>query len=719
MKRVLPLLLAAACSGPATQKPGPTGPTPETPPDAGATGAVDKPAKQSDDPFLWLEDVTGDKALAWAKAQNAITTKELEAQPGFEDGRARLASIMDSKDKIPYVGKRGKYLYNLWKDADHLRGLYRRTSLAEYRKKDPKWETVLDVDALGKAENESWVFEGMDCLYPKYEKCLVALSRGGSDATVWREFDMTKKDFVADGFSLPEGKSTLGWKDDDTVFVSADFGAGTMSPSGYPLATKEWKRGTKLDDAPIVFQGDANDVGAGAYRSWDHGKVRDMAYREITTFTAQTFLLGKDGYQKLDVPDDASIGFWDDQAIVSLRTDWTVGGTTYAGGSTLIIGEKDFLAGKRAFQAIFTPTAHSALDSTAFLKTTFLTNELVDVHNQLFSWKRTKKGWVKKAVKTPKLASFSAWAYDEDEGDDYWFSSSDFLTPSTLELQQAKKKSREVIKKSPTFFDAKGLSIEQHFATSADGTKVPYFQIGPAKLPLDGSTPTLIEGYGGFEISLTPYYSGGVGSEWLEKGGVYVVPNLRGGGEYGPMWHQQAILHNRQRVYEDFAAVAQDLIDRKVTAPAKLGIRGGSNGGLLVGVMMTERPDLFGAVVCQAPLLDMKRYHLLLAGASWMGEYGNPDDPDDWAAISQYSPYQNVKKDVTYPRVLFTTSTRDDRVHPGHARKMAAKMEEQGHDVLFYENVEGGHAGAADSAEAAYMSMLTYSFLYEQLGMNQ
>jgi prolyl oligopeptidase len=719
MKRAsLLLCLVAACGGgggssrPETMKPIP----PPTDP-VGTDPVVNTPP--AEDPYLWLEEVTSDKSLEWARKQNAVTGAELEARPGFADGRDRIRAIMDSKDKIPFVGKQGKWLYNTWKDADHPRGLYRRTTLAEYKKKDPKWETVLDVDALGKAEGESWVWRGMNCLYPKYERCLVSLSRGGADAVVVREWDMVKKEFVADGFTVPEAKTSIGWKDLDTVYIGTDFGPGSMSSAGYPLVSKEWKRGTPLSEAKTIFEGEPTDVGAGVGRQWDHGKVRDLAYREMTTFTSQSFLLGKDGFAKLDVPDDAGVGFWDDQAIVSLRTDWTIAGKTWPAGSTMIISEKDFLAGKRDFQALFTPDAHSSLEGMTTLKTMFLTNELVDVHNTLYAWKRTKKGWKKTKVKTPELASFGAWAYDDDEGDDYWFSTSDFLTPSTLELQVAKKKKREVIKKSPAFFDSKGLAIEQHFATSADGTKVPYFQIGRKDMPLDGTNATLIEGYGGFEISLTPYYSGGVGSQWLEKGGVYVVPNLRGGGEYGPTWHQAAVGHDRQRAYDDFAAVAQDLIDRKVTAPAKLGIRGGSNGGLLVGVMMTERPDLFGAVVCEQPLLDMKRYHLLLAGASWMGEYGNPDVAEDWAAISKYSPYQNVKADVKYPRVLFTTSTRDDRVHPAHARKMAARMMEQGHDVLFYENIEGGHAGAADSAQAAYFSMLTYAFLSEQLGMEK
>jgi prolyl oligopeptidase len=717
------LLVLGACGGgrtPDAEKPTPTkdGPVSDgkQPDDTDPPDVTPPPA---DDPYLWLEDVTGERALEWARAQNKTSMSELEAVPGFAEQRARALSILDSKDKIPYATKHGKLLYNFWTDAEHPRGLWRRTTIASNAKAKPAWEVVLDVDKLGKDEGESWVFEGANCLYPKFERCLVSLSRGGADAVVVREFDVVEKAFVADGFTLPEAKTEVGWKDLDTLYVATDFGAGSLTSSGYPRIAKEWKRGTPLAEATTIFEGETTDVSAGVYRQWDHGKVRDFAYRSPTFFSNLSYLRGADGsFAKLDKPDDATISFWDDQVLVALRTEWTVGDKTWPAGSMMVGPAKDYLAGKRDLQALFTPTAHSSLDGVTALKSILLVNELDDVHNDLYAWKRGKKGWTRTKIKTPPLSTFGAREWDSDENDDYWLTTTGFLTPSTLELQHGKGK-RKVMKRTPAYFDAKGLEVTQHFVTSKDGTKVPYFQVAKKGLVLDGSTPTIIEGYGGFEISLTPYYSALVGANWLEKGGVYVVPNLRGGGEYGPSWHTQAIKHDRQRVYEDFAAVAEDLIARKVTSPPKLGIRGGSNGGLLVGVMMTERPDLFGAVVCMAPLLDMKRYHKLLAGASWMDEYGNPDDPADWAVISTYSPYQNVKAGVTYPRVLFTTSTRDDRVHPGHARKMMARMVEQGHDALFYENIEGGHAGAADTAQAAYLTTLTYTFLAKQLGLGQ
>jgi prolyl oligopeptidase len=716
----LPLLLVVAACG------GGSSPTATTPPEVStpAPAAAAKPAANApEDPYLWLEDVTGEKQLAWVREQNAKSGAELEAVPGFAETRARILSILDSKDKIPVVYVHGKYLYNLWQDADHPRGLWRRATLAEYRKKNPKWETVLDVDALGKAEGESWVFKDesvhfdVQCLYPKFERCLFKLSRGGADAVVVREFDVAKKAFVEGGFVVPEAKSDVYWKDADTVYVASDFGPGSLTTSGYPRVVKEWKRGTPLAEAKTIFEGDVNDVAAFVVREWDHGKPRDLAYRATSFYTNETSVVGDSGVTKLDKPDDAEIWFWDDQVLIRLRDAWTVGDRTWPAGSLLAAKEADYLAGKRDFQALFTPTEHTSLAERGVirLRSIVVVNELDDVHNRLFAWKHGAKGWIRTEVKTPPLAALDVRAFDEDRSDDYWVTSESFLTPETLELAHGKK--REMLKKGPTFFDAKGLEVTQHFVASKDGTKIPYFQIGKKNLPLDGSTPTLIEGYGGFELALTPNYSGSVGAAWLEKGGVYVVPNLRGGSEYGPAWHQAAVKLQRQNVYDDFAAVAEDLIARKVTSPPKLGIRGGSNGGLLVGVMMTQRPELFGAVVCMVPLLDMKRYHLLLAGASWMAEYGNPDDPTEWAAIAKYSPYQNVKKGATYPRTLFTTSTRDDRVHPGHARKMVARMLEQEHDILYYENIEGGHGGAADHAQKAYLSTLTYAFLAKQLGL--
>ncbi len=712
MRRALPLLLAIGCSAPAKET---AHAVPPPPPDPVVVVTPPPPAPPVEDPFLWLENIDADRSLDWARAQNKQAKAELEAVPGFATTQTRLKAIYDSKDKIPYVTKRGKYLYNFWQDDAHLRGLWRRTTLAEYKKPAPKWEVLLDLDALNTQEKASWVWKGSECLYPAYDRCLLSLSRGGADATVMREFDVPTKKFVADGFTLPEAKNLLAWKTLDTVYVGTDFGPGSMTTSGYPRIVKEWKRGTPLASATTLFEGKDTDVDVSAYRQHDHGKVRDFVSRAPSFFTNETYRLDGGKVTKLDKPDDASVGFWDDRALVTLRSDWKIGDTVWPAGSLLMTGEADYLAGKRDFTSIFTPKPNTSLGGLTATKTTLYVTELEDVHDLLYAWHKQGKTWTRTQIATPPLASFDVSPWDDDENDDYWVTSSNFLAPASLALVQKGKS--QTLKQSPAFFDATGLEVTQHFVASKDGVRVPYFMIAKKGLALDGSTPTLIEGYGGFEVSLTPYYSAGVGVAWLERGGVYVVPNLRGGGEYGPTWHTSAIKANRQRVYDDFAAIASDLIARKITRPDRLGIIGGSNGGLLVGVMMTERPELFGAVVCEAPLLDMKRYHLLLAGASWMEEYGNPDVPAEWAAIAKYSPYQNLRAETKYPRVLFTTSTRDDRVHPGHARKMAARMIEQHHDVLFYENIEGGHAGSADNAQRAFMQTLAYAFLWKQLAL--
>jgi prolyl oligopeptidase len=702
--------LVAACGSSNPPPAQPTSPPPTEPaaepPHVDATATKPAPVE---DPYLWLEDVTGDKSLAWVRERNKTSQGELEAAPGFTAMRDRFRKILESKDKLPYATKRGRFYYNFWQDDANPRGLVRRTSLAEYKKAKPAWETVLDIDALNKAEHASFVFKGEQCLYPKYERCLISLSPGGGDSVIVRELDMVKKKFVDGGFTLPEGKSSVAWKDENTVYVAADFGAGTLTSSGYARIVKEWKRGTPLESAVTVFEGQPTDVAVGAARTWDHGKSYDVVSRGITTYTSETFLRGKDGkLTKIDVPADASPDLWNDQLMITLRTDWTIGAKTWPKGALLTEALPAYLAGKRDFTMLYEPSPTTSLDSTAGLKTAVVINELDNVHNKLSVWTFGAKGWAKKPMPgiADDLATHSLWAVDGDgSSNDYWLSTSGFIEPSTLALGTLGKPAAP-IKKSPAFFDATGLVVEQHFATSKDGTKVPYFQISKDKLALDSSHPTVLYGYGGFEISLTPGYDPIAGAAWEERGGVYVLANIRGGAEYGPAWHQAALKHDRQRAYDDFIAVAEDLIARKVTSTPHLGINGGSNGGLLMGVMLVERPDLFGAIVCQAPLLDMKRYNKLLAGASWMEEYGDPANADDWAALAKFSPYQNVKAGTKYPRTLFTSSTRDDRVHPGHARKMVARMLEQGHDVLYYENVEGGHGGA-----------VKYTFFAKQLGL--
>ena len=705
------LVLLSACS-PVNQA--------QTEPDA-APAAAPVAAAPAEDPYLWLEDVGGDTALDWVRARNAQSQQAIESAPGFAQLENDLLAILDSDAKIPYVYKQGDYFYNFWTDSKNQRGIWRRTTLAEYRKAEPAWETLIDVDALNAQEGENWVWHGASCLRPKdkgepYRRCLVSLSRGGADADVTREFDLENKAWLKDGFFRPEAKGSLSWIDEGTVYVATDFGEGSMTTSGYARIVKEWKRGTPMESARVVYEGQPTDMSIGAYHDDTPGFERDFVYRALAFYNNELYLRRADGtLQKIDVPNSAQAGVSREWLMLELREAWTVDGVTYPQGALLAAGFDDFMAGKRELSVVYAPDERSSLAGFGRTRDHFYINVLEDVKNRIYLVTPNGKTWTRTPLPNlPTLGTVSISAVDDEDSNDFFLTVNDYLTPNSLYLGTIGGEAPALLKQLPAFFDASRFEVSQNFATSKDGTKVPYFMVAPKNLVLDGSNPVLLYGYGGFEISLTPGYNAAAGRGWLEQGGVYVVANIRGGGEYGPRWHQAALKQNRHRAYEDFAAVAQDLIARKVTAPAHLGIQGGSNGGLLMGNMTVLYPELFGAVVCQVPLLDMKRYSKLLAGASWMAEYGDPDT-DDWNFIQTFSPYQNVKKDVKYPPVLFTTSTRDDRVHPGHARKMMARMMEQGHDVTYYENIEGGHGGAADNRQRAHMQALAYAFLKQRL----
>ena len=674
----------------------------------------------AEDPYEWLEEVLGDKALEWVKARNAIVQNRMEGEPSFEKLRSDLLEILDSNARIPFVSKRGEYYYNFWRDKTNERGLWRRTTLEEYRKAEPKWEVVLDLDALGKTENENWVWKGASLLRPDYQRALITLSRGGADANITREFDLKTRSFVVDGFELPESKGSVSWIDIDHLFVSTDFGDASMTDSGYPRMAKLWKRGTPIEQAKLVYEGKQEDMSVGAVHDDSPGFERNFVTRNIAFYNDELFLVKDSGeLVKIDAPNTASKSVFKQYLLLELREAWTIDSKTYPAGSLLVSDFDRFLRGERAFEVLFEPSSNTALSSVTTTKDHVVINVLEDVKNRLYvltpSTTESSAAWRREPlVGAPAFGTVNVTAVDSDESNDYFMTSTDYLTPTTLSIGTVGKAPEE-LKRLPHFFDSVGMQISQHFATSSDGTKVPYFMVAKKDLNLDGKNPTLLYGYGGFEISLQPNYSATVGRAWLTQGGVYVVANIRGGGEYGPRWHQAALKENRLRAYEDFAAVAKDLVARGVTSKQRLGIQGGSNGGLLVGNMITLYPELFEAGVCQVPLLDMKRYNKLLAGASWMAEYGNPDYPDQWAYIRKFSPYQNVQPSVAYPKVLFTTSTRDDRVHPGHARKMMAKMESQGHAVWYYENIEGGHGGAANNKQSAFMQALAYTFLKQEL----
>jgi len=675
----------------------------------------------SADPFLWLEDVAGERALNWVRERNAESQKLLEAEPGFPAMRDGIRSVLDSREQIPYVVRRGEQLYNLWRDARNPRGLWRRTTLVDYRTREPAWETVIDLDALGKAEGENWVWAGASCLGPGYRRCLVSLSRGGADATVVREFDTVDKAFIAGGFTLPEAKTDVEWIDADTIYVGTDFGPGSMTDSGYARIVKRWTRGEPLAEAPLVFEGEKQDVGTGVAVDKTPGFERTVFTRSIDFYNSRQWLLQDGQLIPIDRPSDARFAFWRDKVLIELRSDWTLGTRAWPRGSLLVGDAAAYLKGERELQALFTPTPTRSLSSFAATRSKVLLTVLDNVASRLEEWSPGDPRWQRREVRVPSAGTLSATPLhdpllkDDPLAEGYLLNFTDFLTPDSLLLGVTGSDQHETLKSRPHFFDASGMRTEQRFAKSKDGTRVPYFVVWPKGAKADGKNPTILYGYGGFEVAQQPFYSGIIGRTWTGRGGVWVLANIRGGGEFGPGWHQAAVKHNKQKSYDDFAAVAEDLIATKVTSSRHLGIEGGSNGGLLVGAVMLQRPELFNAVVCQVPILDMRRYHQLLAGASWMAEYGDPDKPEDWAALSKYSPYQNVKRGMKLPKVLFATSTRDDRVHPGHARKMAARMIAFGHRVLYWENIEGGHGGAADNAQRAQMMALEYSFLWRQL----
>jgi prolyl oligopeptidase len=675
------------------------------------------PAEKVEDPYLWLEDVEGEEALAWVEEQNKDSLGTLEALPTFQPIYDRNLEIYDSEERIASPGLLGEHIYNYWRDATNKRGIWRRTTLENYVSGDLDWDVVLDLDALAEDEDEDWVWKGSSCLRPEYVKCLLRLSRGGADAVVVREFDSETKAFIEDGFYVAEAKSQMSWIDEDTVFVGSDFGDDTVTDSGYAKTSRLWTRGVPLAEAKEVFAGEQADVAVSVYRAWDGDESYDVVHRTPTFFTAIRYMYAEDGnHQKIEIPDDSSFhGLMNGQMIVELKSDWQPADKNYVQGTLMSIEFDTFMDGGRDFEIIYVPTERSAIPrgGVAWTRDYLILNQLEDVTSKLSRYGLIDGEWLRTEIQTETLGSISLVSVAEDSNV-FFFNYEGFLRPDTLYVANDGGDSVEPLFALPSFFDAEGMSVEQHFATSKDGTKIPYFLVLPNGFELSADTPTLIYGYGGFQISRTPSYSATVGHAWLARGAAYVVANIRGGGEYGPRWHHAALKEHRQRAYDDMAAVAEDLIARDVTRAEHLGVRGGSNGGLLTGVMLTQRPDLWGAVVVQVPLLDMKRFNHLLAGASWMDEYGNPDT-DDWSYIKEYSPYHNIDADADYPKAFFTTSTRDDRVHPAHARKMVARMKEMDHDLYYYENTVGGHAGASDNTQAARLQSLIYSYLWDQL----
>lgn len=677
--------------------------------------ALSARAQNAEDPYIWLEDVQGERALSWVRAQNDRSTGRLTSAPGFNATYDRLLAIYNDTARIPYPSTKGDFIYNFWQDGGHERGVVRRTTLASFLSPQPDWETVLDVDALAASEGRNWVYKGSTDLHPDYTRSFIRLSNGGADAVEHREFDRATGTFVTNGFRLPEGKSNLDWIDLNTVYVGTDFGPGSMTTSGYPRIVKRWKRGTPLESAETIFEGESTDVEAGAYV--DHTPVRDyhIVYRSISFWESERYYLSGDELVRLELPKDAWLSFFNSHMLVSLNSDWRIRERIYPSGSIVAIDFDEFLNGGRDFSIVVDPDERSSVINFSSTRDYLLVNTIRNVRGELYRYRPEGREWKKERIGMPEFGSIHVIDADE-RSNDFFITYTDYLTPATLYRVNESGRATPV-RSGPSYFEANGLTIEQQEAISTDGARIPYFIIHRRDIPLNGTTPTILYGYGGFRVALTPNYDATVGTSWLEDGGAYVVANIRGGDEFGPAWHEAARKQNRQRAYDDFIAVAEDLIGWKITSPEHLGVMGGSNGGLLVGVAFTQRPDLFNAAACMVPLLDMKRYHMLLAGASWMGEYGDPDVPEEWDFIRRYSPYHNLSAAGKYPEVFFVTSTRDDRVHPGHARKMAARMEELGHPFLYYENIEGGHAGAANHRQTAYRNALIYTYFRLKLGL--
>jgi prolyl oligopeptidase len=671
-------------------------------------------AAQPPDPFLWLEDVEGARAMEWVEQHNTRTLDELAQHPTYQPIFDRAVQILDSQDRIAYPSILGERLYNFWQDADHPRGVWRRTSWESYLAGEPEWETVLDIDALAASEDVPWSFGGTTCLTPEYRRCLVRLSRGGADAVEVREFDVQTRSFIDDGFALPEAKLSVAWVDANTLLVATDFGEGSMTTSGYARIAKLWRRGTALADAETLLEAPATDVGVwvGAVQTAD--RQYSIISHRPSFYEGTTYVLQDGRIARLDVPLDADTYLVRDRLLIYLRSPWQVGGRDFDAASLIDIGMDGFVNGARDFELVLQPGERETIEGIGSTRDHLLVSMLSNVRGELRRYRFDNGRWTHERVPAPEMGSIFI-AATSPFTNRYFFSYSSFVQPSTLYVAGADGSVSEV-RRMPAMFDAEGLVVEQYHATSHDGTRIPYFLVHREGMPLNGQNPTLLYAYGGFEVSQTPGYSAVNGAAWIERGGVYVVANIRGGGEFGPAWHRAGLKENRQRVFDDFTAVAEDLVQRGITSPARLGIMGGSNGGLLVGVAFTQRPELYNAAVVQVPLLDMRRYSQLLAGASWMAEYGDPDVPAEWEYIRRYSPYHNLSVEAGYPKVLFTTTTRDDRVHPGHARKMAALMESMGHPFYYFENTEGGHGAGVTSAQRARTLAVTYTYLWERLG---
>jgi prolyl oligopeptidase len=678
-------------------------------------------ATSDNDPYLWLEEVEGERALAWVREQNAQSLAQLESDPRFASLQADALAIATSQDRLATGAVRDGYLYNFWQDATHVRGVWRRSPLADYAADTPSWDTLLDIDALATAENANWVFAGVDCLEGS-TRCMVSLSDGGKDATTWREYDTEARAFVEGGFVLPEAKSQIAWADADTLLVATDWGAGSMTESGYPFIVKRVRRGQPLDSAAEIMRGAATDVGvfAGALQDVDGRRV-PMVSQAVTFFETVSYLLPSDGQpHRLTLPEKATVqGLFHGQILVTLQQEWSPQGVSGAQAQfpngALVSVALDSATGPSPRVTLLTaPGPRESIEEVTVTHDAVLVAGYSNVRGRILRFTFDNGAWTQTQIDLPPNGTVGfAGASPTDSQAFAVFQ--DFLTPSTLYALDNQATTARAVRSLPAQFDASRFVVEQFEATSRDGTQVPYFVVHARDMALNGRNPTLLYAYGGFQVSMLPYYTANAGKLWLERGGVYMLANIRGGGEFGPAWHQAGLRTNRQRIYDDFYAVEQDLVDRNITSPRRLGIEGGSNGGLLMGVMLNQHPEMIQAAVVQVPLLDMLRYDQLLAGASWVDEYGSPSNPTERAFLESISPYQNLRARADFPTPFVLTSTKDDRVHPGHARKYVARLRELGMPVLYYENIDGGHSAAANLNETARRLALEYTYLAQQL----
>ena len=666
------------------------------------------------DPYLWLEEVEGEKSLAWVEEQNEETFTRYTQSNAFKEKYERIKKELNDDERIPSAYYQNGEMYNFWRDEKNVRGIWRKTSFKSYLKDEPIWENILDIDQLAKDEGINWLYKGADCLAPEYKRCLIRLSDGGTDAVTIREFDLEEKKFVKDGFNTYPSKQNASWVNEDQILIGADFGEGSMNESGYPMQVKLWNRGESLEEAKIFFSGSYEKI-----FNFPFVSIRpDGKYYGIiegpTFFSEVLHLFDGEKLVKINLPQMIDIhGFFNESLILSIEEDWEI----FKSGSLLEINVNSLLENsidESDVKIIFEPDGQRFISGVSIGKHQLMVSMLENVNGKITRFMKKDDRWDSKDIEGFQNSTMNIYGQDV-WSDNSFISVSNFLEPSSI-YHASDGADYKKIKSRKNSIDPEKYRVEQNFVSSADGTSIPYFLISRKDIKLDGKNPTILYGYGGFQISKPPSYLGGsIAEYWLNSGGVYVVSNIRGGGEYGPAWHQSALKENRQRAYDDFIAIAIDLIEKGITSKDRLGIEGRSNGGLLVGATFTQRPDLFNAVICGVPLLDMYRYDKLLAGASWVDEYGDPDNPEEWEFIRKYSPYQNLKKGTEYPEVFFYTSTKDDRVHPGHARKMAKKMTDMGSPIVYYENTEGGHAGTSNIDQFSFLLALQLAYLEDKL----